>query len=52
MKDAAFLADARRLRLEITPSSGDEVQRSVHQVLSTTPAIVRDTAAAMAVNQR
>jgi len=52
MKDAAFLTDARRLRLEITPSSGDEVQRSVHQVLSTTPDIIRDTAAAMAVNQR
>jgi hypothetical protein len=52
MKDAGFLADARRLRLEITPSSGEEVERSVHQVLATPPEIIRETAAVMAVNQR
>lgn len=52
MKDAVFLADARRLRLEITPSTGEEVQRSVHQVLTTAPDIIHETAAAMAVNQR
>jgi len=52
MKDAGFLADARRLRLEITPSSGEEVERSVHQVLATPPEIIRETAAVMAVGQR
>ena len=52
MKDAGFLADARRLRLEITPSSGEEVERSVHQVLATPPEIIRETAAVMAVSQR
>src|SRR5206468_4037770 len=34
MKDAAYLADAKRLRLEITPSTGEEVQQNVHQVLT------------------
>lgn len=48
MKDPGFLSDARRLRLEITPSSGEEVQRSVHQVLTTPKEIIHDTAAVMA----
>ena len=52
MKDPAFLADARRLRLDISPNTGEEVQRSVHQVLTTAPEIIRETAAAMAVDQR
>jgi tripartite-type tricarboxylate transporter receptor subunit TctC len=52
MRDTAFLGDARRLRLEITPRSGDEVQRSVHQVLTTAPEIIRETAAVMGANQR
>ncbi len=48
MRDPEFLEDARRLRLEITPSSGEEVQRSVHQVLTTSKEIVRETHAVMA----
>jgi len=52
MKDTAFLADARRLRLDISPSTGEEVQRSVHQVLTTAPEIIHETAAAMAAGQR
>jgi hypothetical protein len=48
MKDAEFLSDARRLRLEITPGTGEEVQRTVHQVLTTPREIIRQTAAVMA----
>ena len=52
MKDADFLADARRLRLEITPSSGDDVQRSMHQVLATPRDIIRQTGALLASAQQ
>jgi tripartite-type tricarboxylate transporter receptor subunit TctC len=52
MKDAEFLADAHRLRLEITPSSGEDVQRSVHQVLMTPKDIIRETEAMMAAAQQ
>ena len=52
MKAPEFLADARRLRLEITPSSGDDVQRSVHQVLTTPKDIIRATEAMMAAAQQ
>jgi tripartite-type tricarboxylate transporter receptor subunit TctC len=47
MKDPEFLADARRLRLEITPSSGEEVQRGVHTVLTTPGEIIRETSTVM-----
>ncbi|MDE2476684.1 MAG: hypothetical protein KGO48_16640, partial [Alphaproteobacteria bacterium] len=52
MKDAEFLADARRLRLEITPGRGEDVQRSVHQVLETPKDIIRQTEAMMATAQQ
>lgn len=52
MTDAEFLADARRLRLEITPGSGEDVQRSVHQVLETPKDIIRQTEAMMATAQQ
>ncbi len=52
MDDPAFLADAQRLRLEISPANGDEVQHAVHQVLTTRPDIVREAAAAMAAGNQ
>lgn len=47
MRDPEFLADARRLRLEITPVSGEDVQKSVHQVLSTPKDIIAPIIAVM-----
>lgn len=51
MMDPEFLADARRLRLEITPAAGEEVQRNVHQVLTTPKEIVRAVSIVMATQQ-
>jgi tripartite-type tricarboxylate transporter receptor subunit TctC len=43
MKDPAFLADAKRARMEISPSTGEEVEADVHEVLTTPKAIVEET---------
>ena len=48
MTDPAFLADARKARLEIAPTTGEEVQNAVHQVLSTPKAIIKETQAVLA----
>lgn len=39
MNDKTFLADAQRMRAEITPVSGDEVQRIVNQIYAAPPEI-------------
>ena len=43
IKDPAFLAEAGRARLEITPISGAELQKLLVEVYSTPPEIVRKT---------
>jgi tripartite-type tricarboxylate transporter receptor subunit TctC len=48
MKDPAFLADAKKQRLEIAPMTGEEVQAAVHQVLSTPKDVIQQTQAALA----
>ena len=40
MRDAAYRADAERLRIEIDPLSGEEVAALIDQVLRTPPEIV------------
>jgi hypothetical protein len=42
MKDPAFLADAERIRAEISPTSGEEMQQLIAEI--TAPADVRDRA--------
>ncbi|HUQ73677.1 MAG TPA: hypothetical protein VM183_03050 [Burkholderiales bacterium] len=46
MKDAEFLGEARKLKLEITPVSGDRVQKLVAEIYRTPPEILKKTAAA------
>ena len=41
MKDPAFLAEADKAQLEITPVSGDAVQGLVSDDLSTPPEVVK-----------
>ena len=48
MKDPEFLSDAKRLRLDISPTTGEQVQRSVHAVLTTPGSVIRETSAVMA----
>jgi hypothetical protein len=44
MKDKAFLAEADKAQLEITPISGEEVQKLVAEVYKTPPEIVQRAA--------
>ena len=48
MKDPAFLADARKLRLDIDPISGAEVENLVKEAAATPPAVVAQLRAALA----
>jgi tripartite-type tricarboxylate transporter receptor subunit TctC len=43
MKDAEFLADAKRVSSEIDPMSGEEVQRAVTQIMATPKTVVDHT---------
>ena len=45
MQDKDFLADAEKAQLEITPVSGDEVQKLVAEVYATPPEIAKKAAA-------
>jgi tripartite-type tricarboxylate transporter receptor subunit TctC len=47
MKDTAFLAEARKMKLEITPVSGEAVQKLVAELYATPPDIVRQAAQAV-----
>jgi tripartite-type tricarboxylate transporter receptor subunit TctC len=46
MKDPEFLAEAQRIRLGVTPMSGEEVQKLVAQVSSLSPALLEKVRAA------
>ena len=47
MKDVAFLADAKKQRLEIASMTGEEVQAAMHQVLTTPKDIIQETQAVL-----
>jgi tripartite-type tricarboxylate transporter receptor subunit TctC len=44
LKDPTFLKEAKRLRLEINPSSGEEVQSLVDNVFASPPAVLKKIA--------
>ena len=44
MKDKEFLAEADKAQLEITPVSGEAVQKLVDEVYKTSPAIAKKAA--------
>ena len=52
MKDPAFLAAAKRLRLEIVPSTGEEIEAAVLNILTTPKDIVEATKAVLAESPR
>ncbi len=45
MKDPAFLAEAAKSRIDISPSTGEEAQKIVESVLRTPPEIIKRTKA-------
>jgi hypothetical protein len=47
MKDAAVLAEAEKIKLEITPVDGAAVQKLVAEIYATPPEIVRRAAEAV-----
>ena len=47
MKDPAFLAEADKIKLEITPVAGEAVQKLVAEIYRTPPEIVRQAAQAV-----
>jgi tripartite-type tricarboxylate transporter receptor subunit TctC len=47
MKDPAFLAEAQKIKLEITPVDGEAVQKLVAEIYATPPDIVRKAAQAV-----
>ena len=47
MKDPAFLAEADKIKLEITPVDGEAVQKLVAEIYATPPEIVRKASEAV-----
>lgn len=47
MKDKEFLAEAKKMKLEITPVSGEKVQKLVAEIYRTPPEILKKAAQAM-----
>lgn len=47
MKDAEFLADAKRSRLDVSPVSGVELQRIIEDLVATPPALIAAAKAAV-----
>jgi tripartite-type tricarboxylate transporter receptor subunit TctC len=47
MRDKAFLAEADKIKLEITPVSGEAVQKLVAEIYATPPQIVKQAAQAV-----
>lgn len=47
MKDKEFLAEAEKMKLEITPVTGEKVQALVAEIYRTPPAVLRKAAEAM-----
>ena len=41
MKDPAFIADAKRVKLVVNPISGEELQKTVEDIVNTPPRIVK-----------
>ncbi len=52
LKDAAFLADAEKIRFTIEPMSADEVAQIVHETVAAPPNIVAKAKAAMGLADR
>jgi tripartite-type tricarboxylate transporter receptor subunit TctC len=52
MKDKTFLAEAQKANLEITPLSGEAVQKIIAGAASTPPAILKKTAAMLKVEPK
>jgi tripartite-type tricarboxylate transporter receptor subunit TctC len=52
MKDAAFLAEAAKIRFTIEPMSADEVMQIVHDTVTTPPGIVAKAKTAMGLADR
>jgi hypothetical protein len=51
MKDKTFLADAQKAKLEITPLSGDAVQKIMVDAGQTDPRILKRTAAIVQIDK-
>ncbi len=47
MRDADFLAEAERLKIDIDPMSGEEVETAIRQILATPPDVIARTQAAL-----
>jgi hypothetical protein len=51
MKDPEFLAEAEKAKLEVTPVSGEAVQKIVEEAYKTDPAIAKKTEALLKAPQ-
>jgi hypothetical protein len=51
MKDPAFLAEARKSKLEINPIYADDMQKIINDVVSTPPEVVKLAKAAITEGQ-
>ncbi|MGH6770655.1 MAG: Bug family tripartite tricarboxylate transporter substrate binding protein [Xanthobacteraceae bacterium] len=47
LRDPEFLAEARKVKIEIEPVSGERVQKIVHDIYTTPPAVVKQAIALM-----
>jgi tripartite-type tricarboxylate transporter receptor subunit TctC len=52
MKDPGFLAEAKKLHLDVNPLSGEELQKVVDGIINTPPAAVKRLASVLALIQR
>jgi hypothetical protein len=52
MKDKAFLAEADKAQLEITPLSGPAVQKLIEEAAATNPAVLKKAAAMIQVESQ
>jgi tripartite-type tricarboxylate transporter receptor subunit TctC len=50
MKDKAFLADADKAKLEITPLSGEAIEKIIREAAATNPQVLKKTAAMIQVD--
>jgi tripartite-type tricarboxylate transporter receptor subunit TctC len=47
MKDPAFLAEAEKLKLDVDPMGGSEVEAAIRQILATPADVIARTQAAL-----
>jgi tripartite-type tricarboxylate transporter receptor subunit TctC len=52
LRDQAFLADAERIRFDVSPMNGDEAGQIVHETINASADVVAKTKAAMGVPDR